>query len=99
MLETSPFDAAEYLEGWDGVREYLIATLEDGEPWEVAKAFRTITRSPGFREFSEHIGRDPDDLARAISDPQRMDGAVMIEVINAIGWRIAPQPEEQAEAA
>lgn len=98
MIETKPWDAAEFLTGWEGIREYLVATLEDGEPREVAKAFNTITRAPGLNDFADHLSQSVDRLKEGFADPQRADSALMIEVLNAIGWEISPRTE-RAEAA
>ena len=92
MLETRSFDAAVYLRGWAGVREFLVATLEEGTPADLPIALHTITRAPGFPAFAEHIGMSEADLKAAFSDPHRQDFARLNEVLQAIGWRLTPSP-------
>jgi DNA-binding phage protein len=42
--QTSPYDAAEFLETDEGIVAYLIAALEDGNPMLVSAALDDITR-------------------------------------------------------
>lgn len=93
------FDAPDWLETPEAVREFLIAAAEEGETKFLSDSFSVVVRAKGFDAFAEAIGASPGDLRAAVAAEGGPDGVTLLDVMGALGWRLRPIREERAEAA
>jgi probable addiction module antidote protein len=91
-LKTRPFDAARYLDSEEGVREYLIAACEDGDPDEIAHALGVIARARGMSDLSKKTGLTRQALYKALSGEGNPAFATVIKVAGALGLRLSIAP-------
>lgn len=93
-LETTPYDAARYLDTPDGVEEYLIASFEDaaefGDPRIITKALGTVARAKGMTKMADDAELSRTALYRALSEQGRPELATIFKVMQALGLRLAP---------
>ena len=55
-IETTPFDAADYLGSAEDIAAYLDAYLEDGTLAELLSALNTVARSHGMTDLAQKTG-------------------------------------------
>lgn len=93
-LETTPYDAARYLDTPDGVEEYLIASFEDaaefGDPRIITKALGAVARAKGMTKMADDAELSRTALYRALSEQGRPELATIFKVMQALGLRLAP---------
>lgn len=56
MVETRPFDPANYLETEDDILYYLEAAMEGNDPKHIASALGDVARSKGMSEIARKAG-------------------------------------------
>ena len=91
-LKTRPFDAARYLDSEEGIREYLLAACEDGNPDEIAHALGVIARARGMSELSKKTGLTRQALYKALSGEGNPAFATVTKVAEALGLRLSITP-------
>jgi probable addiction module antidote protein len=91
-LKTSPFDAARYLDSEEGIREYLLAACEDGNPDEIAHALGVIARARGMSDLSKKTGLTRQTLYKALSGEGNPAFATVTKVAGALGLRLSITP-------
>ena len=55
-IETTKFDAADYLGSAEAIAAYLDAWLEEGTPEELRNALATVARSHGILDLARRSG-------------------------------------------
>ena len=66
-LQTTIWDAADFLDDAEMIADYLEVTLEDGDPALIAKALGSIARSKGMTEIAKKTGITREGLYKALS--------------------------------
>ncbi len=95
-LKTRPFDAARYLDSEEGIREYLAAACEDGNPDEIAHALGVIARVRGMSDLSEKTGLTRQALYKALSGEGNPAFATVTKVARALGLRLSLIPADNS---
>jgi probable addiction module antidote protein len=99
-IETTRFDAADYLNSAEDVAAYLDAWLEDGSPEEIRAALETIARSRGISELSRRTGISRAGLYKALGEGGNPSFETMRSILAALGLRFTVEPvPPEAEAA
>lgn len=93
-LKTRPFDAARYLDSEEGVREYLLAACEDGNPDEIAHALGVVARARGMSDLSKKTGMTRQALYKALSGEGNPAFATVAKVAGALGFRLSITPAD-----
>jgi probable addiction module antidote protein len=93
-LKTRPFDAARYLDSEEGIREYLLAACEDGNPDEIAHALGVIARARGMSDLSKKTGLTRQALYKALSGEGNPAFATVTKVAGALGLRLSITPAD-----
>jgi DNA-binding phage protein len=73
-LETTPFDAADYLESAVAVEAFLIDAFESEDPAVIADAIGIVARSRGMTALGPRLGLSPEAGAGDGLTPAYMKG-------------------------
>ena len=97
-LETTRWDAADYLDSPEMIAAYIEAILEDCDDALIASAFGDIARSKGMTEIAKKTGVTREGLYKALragGDPKL---STFLAVLKSLGLRLSVKPlEERAD--
>ena len=88
MIETQPWDAADYLEDEEDIVAYLEAVFEDGDPQLIAAALGDIARSRGMAKVATKAGLGRESLYKALSRDGNPALATVLKVVQALGLQL-----------
>jgi probable addiction module antidote protein len=91
-IETSPFDAADYLASEKSIAAYLEAMLEDGDPKMINVALGTVARARGMAELANEVGVTRTSMYKSLSAEGNPSAATLIKVIKALGFQLHITP-------
>ena len=91
-LETTAFDAAEFLDSEEAVSAYLTAALETADPAFIADALGVVARAKGMKQIAEDAGLSRESLYRALSGKGNPEFGTVLKVISALGLRLSAAP-------
>lgn len=97
-IETTRFDAADYLNSAEDVAAYLATWLEDGSPEELRAALNTVARSHGISDLAKRAGISRAGIYKALGDEGNPSFETIRTILAAMGLRlsvetVAPEPE------
>jgi probable addiction module antidote protein len=90
-LETTRFDAADYLTDAESVEAFLRSAFEDGTPEEIAASLGVVARAHGMSELARDTGLSRQALYKALSAEGNAGFATILGVARALGFRLLPQ--------
>jgi probable addiction module antidote protein len=88
-LKTTPFDPAEYLQTEADIIAYLDASMEGGDPRDIARALGDVARSKGMTELSRKTGVGRQALYGALSAEGNPTLETLTAVLSALGLRLS----------
>lgn len=91
MVETRPFDAANYLETEEDILYYLEAAMEGNDPGHIASALGDVARSKGMTEIARKSGMGRQALYNALSENGNPTLETLIAVLGALGLELTVQ--------
>ena len=91
MVETRPFDAANYLETEEDILYYLEAAMEGNDPRHIASAIGDVARSKGMSEIARKSGLGRQALYTALSEDGNPTLATLVAVLQALGLELTVQ--------
>lgn len=91
-LETSRWDAAEFLKNEDEVLAYVEAAFEDGDPAVIAHALGNVARARGMTAVARDAGVTREALYKALSENGDPRLSTLLGVLKALGLKLAPEP-------
>jgi probable addiction module antidote protein len=94
-LQTTIWDAANFLDDAEMIADYLDVTLEDGDPALIAKALGSIARSKGMTEIAKKTGITREGLYKALSADGDPKLSTFIGVLKSLGLRLSVKPLEE----
>lgn len=89
MLETKPFDAAEYIDTPEDVVTYLNIVAEENDLAALYEAIGTVARSRGMTEISKRTGLSRESLYKALREDGNPSFATVCKVLGALGLRLS----------
>ncbi len=87
-METTRFDAAEYLKTPEDVAFFLSDALETGDEDYICRAFGIVARSRGMSEVERQNGVEREALYRALSEDGEPQFSTVLGVLNVLGLRL-----------
>jgi probable addiction module antidote protein len=96
-LQTTKWDAADYLDDPEMIAAYLEATLEDSDPALIAMALGSIARSKGMTEIAKKTGVTREGLYKALSGEGDPKLSTFLAVLKSLGLRLSVKPLERRE--
>lgn len=93
-LETTKWDAAEYLDSEEAIAAYIEAAFEDGDPALIKRALGDIARSRGMTAVARDAGVTRETLYKALSDRGDPRLSTLMGVMKALGLRLSASKAE-----
>lgn len=91
MVETRPFDAANYLQTEEDILYYLEAAMEGNDPKHIASALGDVARSQGMTEIAKQAGVGRQALYAALSESGNPTLETLTAVLGALGLQLTVQ--------
>ncbi|MBB4952777.1 putative addiction module antidote protein [Agrobacterium vitis] len=95
-IETTAWDATEFLTSDEAIAAYLEAAFEDGEPKVIAVALGNIARAKGMTSVAAQSGITREALYKALSEKGDPKLSTLLGVMNALGLRVSVSAKAQA---
>ncbi len=86
------FDAADYLDSEEGIRLYLEACVEAGDPALIAAALGDIARARNLSALAREVGMTRAGLYKALSQDGNPSFATIVKVALALGLEVSIKP-------
>jgi probable addiction module antidote protein len=95
MVETTKFDAAEYLDTTERQAEYISAALETGDASFVRDAVGIVARARGMSEVARAAGLNRESLYKALGEAGNPEFSTMLGVMRALGLDLTARPAKK----
>jgi probable addiction module antidote protein len=92
MLETTAFDAADYLSNEETIAEYLTAALDDPNPDVFLAAIRDVARARGMTQLAKDAGLGRESLYKALTPGAKPRYDTVLKLLHALGVKISATP-------
>ncbi len=95
-LETTRFDASEYLDNPAVIAAYISEALETNDPAFIAAAIGDVARAYGMSAIADAAGVSRGSLYHGLSRDGNPDLATVVSVLRAFGLSLAAKPVKSA---
>lgn len=93
-LETTPFDAAKYLDTPEAQAEFLRDAMETGNAGYIAHALGVLVRARGMSQIAREAGLSREALYKALSPNGNPTLSTLLSVMQALHFRLDAVPAE-----
>jgi probable addiction module antidote protein len=97
-IETTPFDAAKYLDTPESQAELITDALESGDAKYLAHALGVVARAKGMSEIAKKTGVTREGLYKALSAEGDPRLTTFLGVIKSLGLRLSVKPAQETDA-
>jgi probable addiction module antidote protein len=94
MIETTRFDAAEYLDTTERQAAYITAALETGDPEFVRDAIGIVARARGMAEIAREAELNRESLYKALGESGNPEFGTVMRVLKALGLTLSAHPAQ-----
>ena len=95
-LETTRFDASEYLDNPEVIAAYISEALETNDPAFIAAAIGDVARAYGMSAIADAAGVSRGSLYRGLSREGNPELATVVSVLRAFGLSLAAKPTRKS---
>ena len=88
MKASRPFDASEYLDTPEMVREYLSVMLEENGIDGLKRALNDVARAKGMTEIANQIGVTRASLYKTLADDGNPRFETIAKIVEALGCKL-----------
>ena len=96
LLEVSRFDAADYLQTDDDVREYLEEVISEDDPQAFLRALNTVSRAKGMSQLAQETGIPRESLYHSLSEKGNPGFHTLWKVATALGCTLVMRKKTAA---
>jgi len=89
-IETTAFDAADYIDTPEGVEAFLEDAFESNDPVVIQSALGDVARSKGYAALAVETGMSRAALYKALSETGNPEFATVMKVARALGFELRP---------
>jgi probable addiction module antidote protein len=89
-IETTAFDAADYIDTPEGVEAFLEDAFESNDPVVIQSALGDVARSKGYVVLAAETGMSRTALYKALSETGNPGFATVLKVAQALGFELRP---------
>lgn len=94
-ITTKKWDAGEYLDSPEMIREYLQATIEEGDTEALVVALGNIAKARGMTELSNKTNLNRQHLYRALSADGSPKLETIVKILKAFDLKLTIEPIEK----
>lgn len=87
-IETTPFDAADYLTSEEAQVEFLADAFQEGDPAYIAHAIGIVARARGMSQVARNSGVTREALYKALSPTGDPRLSTLLGVMKALGMKL-----------
>ena len=87
-IETKKWDASEYLDSPEMIREYLKAAFEDGDPELITLSLGDVAKAQGMTDVAQKTGLSRQNLYKSLGGGQPPKFDTVKRVVEAIGYKL-----------
>jgi probable addiction module antidote protein len=91
-LETTIFDAADYLASEEAQAEFLSLAFEDGDEVDIKMALSTVARARGMAEVAKDADLSRQGLYKSLSETGDPRLSTLLSVLRALGMQVSVRP-------
>lgn len=91
-LETTKWDASEYLTNEESIAAYIEAAFEEGDPHVITHALGNIARAHGMSSVAKEAGVTREALYKALSEKGDPKLSTLLGVMKALGIQLLAKP-------
>lgn len=91
-VETTKWDAAEFLDTPEAVAAYLEAAFEDGDPKVIAHVLGDVARAKGISQIAKETGVTRAGLYKALSENGDPRLTTFLAVLKSLGLTVSVHP-------
>lgn len=95
-LETTRFDAAEYLDDTESQAELIADALQSGDPAYITNALGVVARARGMTQVAKDAGVTREALYKALSQDGDPKLSTLLGVLKALGLELTAVRKEAA---
>lgn len=88
-VTTRKWDASEYLDSPEMIREYLKASFEDGDSEQLLIAIGNVAKAQGMSEIARKSKLSRQNLYKALSEDSSPKFDTVKKVVEALGCKLA----------
>ncbi len=92
-IETTKWDASEFLIGEEAIAAYVEAAFEDGDPAVITHALGNVARARGMTTIAKEAGVTREALYKALSEKGDPKLSTLMGVMKALGLKFSVHPE------
>lgn len=96
VLETTKWDASEYLDSPEALLAYIEAAFEDGDPEVIKHALGNVARARGMTAIAKEAGVTREALYKALSEKGDPKLSTLLGVMKALGFTLTASKNEAA---
>jgi probable addiction module antidote protein len=89
MVETTRFDAADYLDSEERQAAYIAAALETGDADFVRDALGIVAKARGMGEIAKIAGLNRESLYKALGETGNPEFATVMRIVRALGLTLS----------
>ncbi|WP_010338049.1 addiction module antidote protein [Sphingobium yanoikuyae] len=89
VVETTPWDVTEFLDGEASIAAYLDAAFEDGDPSVIVAAIADVAKARGMTAIAEQAGMSRAGLYKALGEGGNPSLSGLLGIMKALGVRLA----------
>lgn len=90
-LETTKYDAADYLDSPEMVEAYLDAAFETNDAQVISASLGNIARAKGMSSIAAETGLSRASLYKALGENGNPELSTILKVMGAVGLSLKPQ--------
>ena len=95
-LNTTPWDASDYLDSPESIAEYLTAALEDGDPDLLLAVLGDIARAEGMSKVAERAKLGRESLYKTLKPGSKPRFDTILKVMHSLGIHLEARMEPRA---
>ena len=88
-LETTRYDAADYLESEAGIVAYLKVAFEEGDADDIRAALNNVARAKGMTAMARETGVAREALYKGLGNEGNPTLATLLAVVRALGVKLS----------